>query len=110
MPEHRLIEGQLCDENGGVCALGAMALHGITPEDAEQAFLDMRIVEPCEEGVAAWAQDRFGSGMSGTLAWLIQEQNDKAQSDPRLPATATTPSARWTEVLSWAQAHIREEA
>lgn len=88
MPDKRLIAHRLTDDNGGVCALGALgracgraeAMLDVDPEDYEQVA-------------------RF-FGVSEALAREVQYINDEFYDD--------SPKARWRRVRQWVADNISE--
>ena len=115
LPERRLITGAICAEDGGVCALGAWALH----QGGEYSEIDLGYPQEWEGGREAlrrrWLsdQDYFGDeqavqefgqatfGITPTLAWILAERNDEAYRD-------LSPERRWEAMLRWVREHIQE--
>lgn len=87
LPEKKLLRGELYDDHGGVCAIGAYAKHkGLKLS----AF-------PADEDT-----DRVGvqGGMPPLVAWKVVEVNDMIL-ERRL-----TPEERYTRMLAWVEGKI----
>jgi hypothetical protein len=102
----RLIAGRLCDGEGQVCTLGALALHRMTPDDLEKSrkfWSEMSdedaachsyvMTETIEEGLRM--------GLSSALASTIAERNDWYG-----PGEVST--ARFHRMLAWVESQIIE--
>lgn len=101
LPAPRLIEGEICTEEGDVCAVGAFALHKRVQEgwgDRKTVLVDMRRLYV---GAGAMTTAGLGedSGMTFTLAWLVGEMNDSDY--PRW-----TPEERYAAMLAWTRENI----
>ncbi len=96
LPSKRLISGVL-EENGDVCAIGALVRHkNIKPEaDPEEEMEDI--------GVEC--------GMPRLVAWKVVEMNDvdltSKWSVDGNKIIIYTPEERYTEMLKWVQAQLR---
>lgn len=103
LPEKRLISSFLCDADGCVCALGALAAHkGIDKDELKKLFYVQdswgHLEMPEADDVADWAERNLN--MTFTLAWLIQEANDETYED-------ATPEQRWEKMLAWTRSKIK---
>ena len=112
LPEPRLIETRLADEQGNVCALGALALqhrvnHG---EDRAKVLAEMAEAIRDEGGwVDSWdaeEQTREEAERVGcklplivTVAW----ENDFG------PSSKETPEERYTRMLAWVEKRILDK-
>ena len=97
LPEKKLIAGQLKDETGAVCALGAVCVrkHLYTPA-----------LEPREdEEYLHWPPLAGALKISETLVRLVEHENDESDEwrDHKL-----TPEERWQHVRQWAKDMIKE--
>jgi len=88
LPEKQLIAGNLVDDEGGVCALGALA------ESCGQ--LDALAVLDCED----YEQVAGFFNVAEALAREVQYINDEAG------AYDETPAHRWKRVRAWVADHI----
>lgn len=101
MPEKRLIEGGLCDNAGGVCAVGAMAVHRqvkaglMTREDA----MTMIATKYGDDFHATLEVGREVLGLLGCVAVEFAYVNDEE-------ACASTPEDRYDIVLNWVREQI----
>lgn len=96
MPEKRLIAGNLIDDDGEVCALGAVGrARGMTD------LADINLDVECHDVVA----EAFA--MSETLAREVQYQNDEECTWPR---AGFTPEMRWQSVRKWVSEKLTEAA
>lgn len=118
LPEHRLIEGHLCEPGGwneddeqipkigAHCALGAMGMRkftaeGKTPEEAARILLEAHDPENSDEwDLQWWAQATFG--LTETLAWTIPQIND-------VFLECVTPEQRYETFLDWCAYVLRTE-
>lgn len=100
LPSKRLIAGALDDEDGDVCAIGALVkAKGITPEaDPDYEMEDV--------GVEC--------GMPRLVAWKVVEMNDvefdTTQDVSQLPKwrrRALTPEERYEKVLAWVRRQVK---
>lgn len=99
LPEKQLIASAICDESGAVCALGAVAVYRGMPRDAlHEEWLNYEEEQGSEWGAAYFGQDKFG--MTGTLAWIIAEQNDEGFGQ-------RSPEGRYEAMLEWVRDRIR---
>jgi hypothetical protein len=89
MPEKVLIAGALVDEEGDVCALGAvgklrgLTIDGLDPEESESVAEVFDIADPLAREITYINDDYYW--------WNRQE----------------TPQERWERVRAWALAHIQ---
>lgn len=108
MRPQRLISDVLCDQQGEVCALGAVARsrlvqQGVSWAEAELALCPYNGPDPWLDGEPDLDAGRYAMkhlGITATMAWLIQEAND----DPIGPHR--TPEQRHTYVLGKVRAMI----
>lgn len=101
LPEKRLIEGLLYDDEGGVCAIGAYAKH---------KGLDIQKEDPEDH------TDQVGidAGMPEMLAWKVVEMNDEEFSgydfDTRkgtlFENRRITPERRFQMMLNWVESQL----
>ena len=88
MPEKRLVAGDLEQEDGSVCALGAVGrLRGV---------VDQRKIDPEDAVTVAAAFD-----VAESLAREVVFMNDEAHYG------AETPAQRWTRMRAWAASQIK---
>lgn len=114
LPDKRLIAGDLVDDEGGVCAIGALALHEDKITD------DMRALSECDmEDVGVEL------GMPRLVAWKVVEMNDLQfngldlvflEGPERWPAerpyahVPVTPEVRYERMLAWVREQIDRAA
>lgn len=103
LPEHRLIEGDVCDGKD-VCAVGALGVARRVQAGAsiEQALEFVRgyAGESSIFGTAYYGRDL---GMAWTMAWEIAVKNDEDFGH-------LTPEQRWEAMLAWVRSQIKQEA
>ena len=99
MHPKRLIEGQLCDDEGEVCALGLplrermVRLEGMSYAEAA-AMIRTKFGDWDEAEYGVTAEVTAELGISKTLGWLVVEANDDEGMWPH-----RTPEERWKYVL-----------
>ena len=108
----RLIADVLCDQQGEVCALGAVARQRLVAEGASWAEAELFLCP--YDGPEPWFDEEpdldagdyavNALGISDTLAWLIQEAND----DPEGPSR--TPEERYGFVLRQVQRMLKGQS
>ena len=99
MPEHRLIEGAVC-QDGDVCVLGALAV-GRERRDGQPFGEALATVEACFPDDNYPPDDVSDAlGITRTLGWLLMEQNDEV-------ASGFTPEERWAYLLSWVRSKLQ---
>lgn len=103
LPEPRLIEGDLIDHAGEVCALGALALYKTNGLPRLRA--NMRLYKAREEYYTAEASGSalFGQkelGLARTIAWTIAEEND-------INGRHETPEQRFRRILAWVRSLLQ---
>ena len=97
----RLIVDVLCDQQGEVCALGAVARKRLVTQGATYAEAELALCPDNDPEPYFWEDPDDDTteyavkvlGLSATMAWLIQEAND----DPEGPSR--TPEQRYDYVL-----------
>ena len=92
LPEKRLIDGALEDEEGDVCAVGAYAKH---------KGMDLKQFDP------EYDTDEVGiaGGMPRLVAWKVVEVNDmELGSYANHPIT---PEERYVEMLAWVESLLK---
>ncbi len=95
MPEKRLIEGELVNEDGEHCALGVVGaarqldLKTIDPENYDQVASNFDIAAALAREIE-WVNDDYGHN-----AWMRMDE--------------TTPEARWKRVREWVDEKITKE-
>lgn len=114
LPEKRLIENRLADEQGCVCTVGALALHKRTTQgekpDEVLADLASRITQETLEDGDYWEVEertiKCGKdiGLKMTMAVTLAQKNDDQAH------WKETPEQRYERVLAWANKRIFEEA
>lgn len=101
LPEKKLIMNELCDKDGQVCVLGAVAVErrvkdGATREDAKR-----KIHEECWDESSAVQQAREELGITHVLSWEIMHKNDELY-------YKMTPEQRYKAMLAWVREQIGE--
>jgi hypothetical protein len=111
LPEKRLIETRLADENGNVCALGALAVHHHVSQGADRVkvLAEMAEAVPDEGGwVDSWeAEEHTRSeaercGCKLPLIVTVAYENDFG------PSLKETPEERYERMLGWVEKRILE--
>lgn len=113
LPERKLIEGRLADEQGCVCTVGALALYrrtlsGERPEDVldelrnlikpDERWGDIDAYEAEERTVACGV----GLGLKRMMAMALAGKNDDWYADDK------TPEQRFERVLKWVESKIAD--
>jgi hypothetical protein len=102
LPERKLIGGRLADEQGGVCAIGALVLarRCANGEDREAVIRELAALIPEDEYDYGDTTATAGKsvGLKYMLAWTIGELNDDFYK--------LTDEERFEHVLAWVEAEI----
>jgi hypothetical protein len=89
LPEKKLIAGELVEQDGAVCAMGAVAkvrgldMKGIDPEDAEKVALTFGIAEAMAREVAFENDDDWGASSTETPEHRFQRMHKWVESQIR---------------------------
>ena len=109
LPQPRLIEGRLANDQGEVCAVGALVVHkrvakGEKREDVLKE-LDRMIDEDDWHNDPAEITAACGTavGLTFVLAWQLASVNDET-------LYGLDPEARHAAVLTWIAANLHDEA
>jgi hypothetical protein len=111
LPEKKLIETRLADEQGHVCALGALAVKQRVErgEPREKVLAAMASDSaPDEYGMDIWEAEQQtlaeakACGVKGPMAVTIAWENDFG------PSSSETPEQRYARVLAWVEKRILE--
>jgi hypothetical protein len=109
LPEKRLIETRLADEQGNVCALGALVVHhrveagedrgAVLAEIAQRIHDDDGYVDTweAEEGTR---KEALRCGVKPPLIYTVAYENDFG------PSSKETPEKRYNRMLSWVERRI----
>lgn len=117
LPEKKLIHGRLADEQGYVCAVGAVALHRRSQkgDDPAAVLAEMAaLLKPDERWgeIDAWeAEERtmnlgMSVGLKRCMAVTMSARNDGGWYAP----SDETPEQRFERVLAWVESNIKPEA
>lgn len=101
LPERKLIHGRIADEQGHVCAVGALALKRRTEagESREKVIADMAEIEDCYGQETA--DIGMAVGMKRVLAWEIGFENDEGG------WYKETDEERFERILRWVESRIQ---
>ena len=110
LPEQKLIYSRLADATGGVCAMGALALHHRVKagEEREAVLYDLHESEPGDDDyIETWEIEQTTLtvaehvGMAKTMAVDVAWHNDREHDE--------TPEERYTRILAWLDNVILDE-
>lgn len=110
LPEKRLIETQLVDSKGNVCAIGALVVQRRVADGRDRAAVIAEMAEAVEVeddwGVDTWEAEQQtiavakACGMKTNMAVAVSWENDFG------PRSDETPEDRYTRVLAWVERRI----
>jgi hypothetical protein len=95
LPDKRLSQGSLVDEEGDVCAIGAYA---------KAKGLDLNQFDPEEETDAVGIE----AGMPPLVAWKVVEMNDVEFASHSHSFSPISPEQRYSKMLAWVESQIHD--